>query len=620
METDKHPGYAFDDFVLEVGRRLLSRRGTGEPITLTAKAFDTLLYLVEHRGETLTKDALLAAVWPGVVVEENSLTQCISMLRQALGETPGENRYVATVPRKGYRFVGTVTKRQPAAAAAPAAVDPKRSRRPLWIGATAVAIVGAAAAVLLFMREGSTPPASHTLAVLPFKPLLAAERDESLELGMTQSMIASLGAHEGMSVRPMSSVRRYGAADQDPLAAGRALHVESVLDGWLRHHDDRLRVSVRLLRVSDGRQLWADEHDEPITGIIGAQDRISAKVAETLLPRITSGSTVSHTLGGTLDSAAYLAYAHGTYAMSRSTEESLLLAIGYFEQAIARDPHFALAYAGLADSHQIMAVFGMRPPSESMPRARDAVLKALQIEPRLASAYAILGQIKVQYDRDWSGAEADFARAIALDPALAEPHMYWGVLLGMRGEPDRGLAELERAQQLEPLLTLAKTRAGSVLYFARRYDEAVAQLTESLALDDRPGVAHAALGRVYLRTGRYDLALAEFGKIRGPTPGSFGDVGQALALSGQRAAAQAELDRVLALAAKRYVNAVDIASIYTALGDKENALAWLDRALQQRASTLGYLAQNPAFDVLHGDPRFASIVDRIGLWKRPLTK
>jgi tetratricopeptide (TPR) repeat protein len=190
----------------------------------------------------------------------------------------------------------------------------------------------------------------------------------------------------------------------------------------------------------------------------------------------------------------------------------------------------------------------------------------------------------------------------------------------MRGELDRGLEELKQAQQLEPLLTTAKTRTGVLLYFAHRYEEAIAQLTESLALDDRPGPAHAFLGRAYMRTGRYELALAEFAKTHGPTPGSFGDVGQALALSGRRAEALAELDRVLKLSTQRYVSAGDIASIYASLGDTDNALAWLDRALQQRASMLGFLAQNPAFDELHDDPRFAAIVDRVGLWKRPLAK
>jgi tetratricopeptide (TPR) repeat protein len=186
---------------------------------------------------------------------------------------------------------------------------------------------------------------------------------------------------------------------------------------------------------------------------------------------------------------------------------------------------------------------------------------------------------------------------------LSEPHLYWGVLLDMRGELDRGLEELRQAEQLEPLLTVAKTRVASLLYFAHRYDEAIAQIKESLALDDRPGIAHALLGRVHLRTGRYDLALAEFAQIHGPTPGSFGDVGQALALSGRRAEAQAELG-YSSYQPGANVSAGDIASICASLGDTENALVWLDRALQQRASLLGFLAQNPTFDGLHNDPRF----------------
>jgi TolB-like protein/Tfp pilus assembly protein PilF len=491
-----------------------------------------------------------------------------------------------------------------------------------WLSAAALLVLVAIGIFLLQRDRGghSAAPSIQTLAVLPFKPLLPTERDESLELGMTESMIASLGARGGLTIRPLSSVRRYGSPEQDPLAAGRALGAESVLDGALQHHGDQLRVSVRLLRVTDGRQLWAHQFDGNVSGIFGVQEQISAKVAETLSARFTAAEGTLPTLGGTQDSTAYLFYANGRYALARSTEPSLVLAIGYFEKAIERDPQFALAHVGLADCYAVLGIFGMRPPAESLPRARDAVLKALQIEPRLAGAYGTLGQIKMQYDRDWDGAEADFVRAIALNPSLSEPHLHWGVLLAMRGEPDRGLEELKQAQQLEPLLTLPKTRAGSVLYFAHRYDEAIAQITESLALDDRPGVAHALLGRVYLHTGRYDLALAEFAKTRGPTPGSFGDVGQALALSGRRAEALAELDRVLKLSTQRYVSAVDIASIYASLGDTENALAMLERALQERASTLGFLAQNPAFDGLHDDPRFAALVDRVGLWKRPLAK
>jgi DNA-binding winged helix-turn-helix (wHTH) protein/TolB-like protein/Tfp pilus assembly protein PilF len=633
MDTDKRPVYEFGDFVLESGQRRLLRRDGGEPLALTAKAFDTLLYLIEHRGETLDKDSLLRAIWPGVIVEENSLTQSVSSLRQVLGETPAENRYIATVPRKGYRFVGEVSVRTapagPGVAATPTAAvaaGSARSSRWPWIGATLLVALVALGTLLLQQGRSGHPatPEINTLAVLPFKSLLPAERDaqrdQPLELGMTESLIASLRARGGLTVRPLSSVARYDSIGQDPLAAGRALQAQSVLAGSLQRQGAALRVAVRLLRVADGRELWAQQFEGDVTGIFGIQEQIAARVAETLAARGAALDGASSALGGTRDSAAYLLYANGRYALARTTEPSLVLAIGYFEKAIERDPQFALAHVGLADCYVALGTFGMRPPAETLPRARDAVLKALQLEPRLAAAYGTLGQIKLQYDRDWAGAEADFARAIALNPTLAEPHLYWGVLLGMRGELDRGLEELKQAQQLEPLLTIAKTRTGSLLYFAHRYDEAIAQLNESLALDDRPGIAHAALGRAYLHTGRYDLALTEFAKVHGPTPGSFGDVGQALALSGRRAEALAELDRVLKLSTQRYVSAGDIASIYASLGDTENALAWLDRALQQRASMLGFLAQNPAFDGLHDDPRFAAIVDRVGLWKRPLVK
>jgi len=625
MDSAKRTVYEFGDFILEGGRRRLLRRGSNDVLALTGKAFDTLLYLVEHRGETLDKDTLLRVIWPGVIVEENSLTQGISMLRQVLGEAPGENRYIATVPRKGYRFVAEVTEpsrlmQNAAASTGTLAAAPQRKWL-AWIGAAVVAVLVATGAY--FLQRGvarDTPSAIHTVAVLPFKPMHSAERDESLELGMTESMIASIGAR-GLNVSPLSSVRRRGAIDLEPLGVGRALQTGSVLDGSLQHRGDQLQVSVRLLRVADGRELWAHLFEGNISSIFGIQEQISAKVAETLAGKSTAaGAPAPQTVGGTRDATAYLLYANGRYALARSTEESLALAIGYFEQALERDPQFALAQMGFAESHMILGIFGMRAPAETMPRARDAVLKALRIEPRLAGAYSTLGQIKLEYDRDWDGAASDFARAIALDPSHAEAHLRWGVLLGMRGELDRGLEELKQAQQLEPLLTLPKTRAGSLLYFAHRYDEALAQTTESLALDDRPGIAHALLGRIYLRMASYDLALAEFAKNPGPTPGSFGDLGQALALSGRRAEALAELDRVLKLSTQRYVPAGDIASIYASLGNSENALIWLDRALQQRAPVLGFLAQNPAFDQLHGDPRFAAIVDRIGIWKRPLAK
>src|SRR5258708_2783401 len=311
MDSAKRTVYEFGDFILEGGRRRLLRRGSDDALALTGKAFDTLLYLVEHRGETLDKDTLLRVIWPGVIVEENSLTQGISMLRQVLGEAPGENRYIATVPRKGYRFVAEVTEASRAAmqdATAPSTGTisdaPKRSVWLAWIGAAAVVLV--AVGVDLFQRGvgPDTPSTIHTVAVLPFKPLLPSERDESLELGMTESMIASIAAR-GLSVSPLSSVRRRGAIDQDPLGVGRALHTGSVLDGSLQHRGDRLQGSVRLLRVADGRELWAHQYEGNISSIFGIQEQISAKVAESLSGKSTAAGTAApQTVGGTGDATA----------------------------------------------------------------------------------------------------------------------------------------------------------------------------------------------------------------------------------------------------------------------------------------------------------------------------
>jgi DNA-binding winged helix-turn-helix (wHTH) protein/tetratricopeptide (TPR) repeat protein len=494
MPTGNRAVYEFGGFVLDAyGRRLL-RQDSQELVPLTGKVFDTLLYLVEHRGETLGKEQLLQAIWPELVVEENNLTQNVSTLRQLLGETRGENRFIATVPRKGYRFVAEV-----------------------------------------IARDSQTVPATPALAEAP-------------------STVSA--------ARPTKRSRWF----------------------W--------GVGVMLVLALGGVFLWLK---------MGPAD-----------------NPLRSAVGGTADSDAYVLYSNGRYALSRANESSVQLAVDYFQRALARDPQFALAHAGLADCHLVLGVFGMRAPADSFPRARDAALRALQLEPRLAQAYAALGHIKMQYDRDWDGAAADFDRAVELNPRIPEPRMYRGVLAMMRGDLDHGLEELKQAQKIEPLLTLSKTRIGSMLYFARRYAEAEQQLKESLALDDRPAIAHRALGRVYLHTGRPELALAEFAKSGGTSPGSYADVANALASAGRRGEALAELRRVLDIASQRYVSGVDLAAIYAGLGDADNALLWLERALEQRASTLGFIAQNPAFDGLHRDPRFVDVVRRIGVWRGPL--
>lgn len=625
-----HALYEFGDFALDVGQQRLTRRDTGEAIPLTSKVFDTLVCLVERPGETLDKEFLLRSVWPGVIVEENSLTQNVSTLRQILGETRGENRYIATIARRGYRFVAKVTRREEAAVPVtqlssvaepnPAAVTQKREIP--WRTLTALAVLAILTTLIAWLQRPAAPgptvaAGSQTLAILPFRPLLPAERNESLELGMAESLISNLGRYSPQAISPLSSVRRYAALNQDAIAAGRELRVGTVLDGSLQRRGDRLRVSVRLLRVSDGRQLWAQSFDQDFTSIFDVQDVISARVAQALSVRWL-GDGATRGAPYTQDPEAYALYASGRFAWTRQNEPGLVAAVDFFERAIARDPRYALAYAGLADSYAVMGVFGIRAPHEVFPKARQAVERALSIDPDLAAAHSALGHIKVQFEHDWDGAAKEYARAVELDPALALTYHRIARLYGMQGDIERGLAASQRAQQLEPLWLWPRVGEGDLLYYARRYDECIRQLEQVLVLDDRADSARSSLIRGLLAKADYGRALVEIEKRPIQAPGSHALRAQALALSGHRAEANAELDRVLAQSREHYISPYEIAMIYASLADTNNAFLWLGRAMEDRSALVNFLAQEPTFDALHADPRFAALVQQLGIYHRVL--
>jgi DNA-binding winged helix-turn-helix (wHTH) protein/TolB-like protein/Tfp pilus assembly protein PilF len=641
-------------FIVDARRRLLLRRDSGEVVALNSKAFDTLLFLASHPGEVLDKDTLLAALWPGVVVEENSLAQNVSAIRHALGEVHGENRYIATVPRRGYRFVAEVRALEelpptvdlpapgrdsstspespppgsPPPGAAPVGAPPgRRVPAAWWIGGVAVLV--ALAGATAFWRSGrvaveaSAPAELQALAVLPFKPLVLAERDESLELGMTDSLIAKLSELDGHVVRPLSSVRRYSQPDQDPLLAARALDAHMVLDGSLQHSGGRLRVAARLLDVKDGRQVWAGSFDEDFTTIFEVQDTIARRVSEALRVPLSDRMARRSERGSTTNSAAYLAYANGKLAWSRLTRRSLEQSIGEFQKALALDPRYALAHVGLADSYATLGVFGMMAPEEAYPRARRAAEQALALEPDLAAVHATLGHISVQYDLDWIAGMAGYDRAIALDPNYARTYHWRGIAHSMHGATARALADFERARQLEPLWIAPRAATGNALFYARRYSASIDELTETLALDERADNARTYRARAYLHSGQRELALAEFLRLRereARTPGSFGDFGQALALLGRTDEARAELTRLEQLAATRYVPALDLATIHASLGDRERAFQWLERAFDDRSTNLAFLEYDPSFDALRGDSRFDALVERIGQRKRKVSK
>jgi len=501
----------------------------------------------------------------------------------------------------------------------PASAIRLRTRRKLdlAIGLLLFGVLGYLAATWNW-REPNTKPApapeapAATLAVLPFKPLLAATRDEALELGMTDTLIARLSGIEDVTVRPLSSVRRYGELEQDALAAGRELQVASVLDGSIQREGNRLRVTVRLINVADGSQLWSERFDEPQDDVFAVQDSIADRVIGALALRLTDSDRRRMDRYRTRDAQANHLYVLGRGLCISRRAENLDRGIEYLERGVARDPDYALLHAALADCYAIKTVFAGEPPLPLYARAREAATRALALDPGLGDAHATLGHLKWRFEFDWSGAEEGYLRAIELDPRNATAHYRLALLRGFAGRFDDGLAEMEIARQLEPLWAPAAANHAWLLVLAGRYAEGEAEARRAIEID--PDFAHSrsVLGRALLGQQRYDEALEAFRSRKGPGPGSYADVAVTLAAAGRLAEARQELDGLLVLSRQHYVPAYDIAIGYAAIGDQEAALDWLDKAVEERAN-MQAIRVDPALASLHANPRFKTIVKRVGV-------
>ena len=448
--------------------------------------------------------------------------------------------------------------------------------------------------------------------MLPFKPLVADHRDESLEMGMADTLIVRLSSLRHVTVRPVSSVRKFSGLEQDPVAAGRELGVESILDGQMQRSGDRIRVTARLIGVGDGKQLWADQFDVEFSDVFTVQDLISEKVISALELELTGEEQKRLTKHYTENAEAYQLYINGRFYWERRTLEGLKKAIEYFEQAIGRDQNYALAYAGLSDSYALLGVFHL-PPKEAFPKAKEAALNALRIDDRLAEAHTALGHIRVQYEYDWVGAEREYQRAIDLKPNYVNAHHFYALYLSIVGRFDEGIEEIKRAQELEPSSLFIHTNLGHILYRAQRYDEAIDQVKRVLEMNPSFDHAHSVLGLAYLQKGMVEQAIAEFQKRKVPVTGGAGDLGQAYASAGRRTEALKEIDKLQELSTQRYVAAYNLALIYASLGDKGNALEWLEKAYEDRSTQLIWIKADPRLDNLRSEPRFKAVIKRLGL-------
>ena len=450
--------YDFGGFRIDGGRRLLLH--DGQEVTLTPKIFDTLFYMVRNGGKLITKDELMSEIWPDTVVEENNLNKNISVLRRVLGEKRGEHRFIATIPGHGYKFVADVSGvAQRSITADLLILDTPAIDDQVQLAPTPqepadhikrnVAVLGAVLSIVIiaagiyFWRAPLRPEPSvpQTIAVLPFKSLAAENRNEALEIGMADALISKLGG-EDIIVRPLGSVSKYIDLGSDPLAAGRELSADILLDGTIQTSGDKIRVAAKLFRVGDGKQLWAGQFDQTYTDIFSVQDSISEKVASALKIRLSQNEKKHYTQ----NVEAYQLYMLGRIHGAENDRPEMERAIGYFQQAIEADPNYALAYVGLADSYRGLATGGEMPATEYFPKAKVAAQKAIEIDDTLADAHAILGHIIFWYDWDWAAAEIEYKRALELDPFNANAHLYYAHVLSGRGEHDKALAEISRAR------------------------------------------------------------------------------------------------------------------------------------------------------------------------------
>jgi DNA-binding winged helix-turn-helix (wHTH) protein/TolB-like protein/lipoprotein NlpI len=646
--------YEFGPFRLDPAERVLLREG--KVVALTPKAIETLAVLVEHNGHLIGKEELIRRVWPDTIVEEGNLNNIIYMLRRALGETADERKYIETFSKRGYRFVAEVRAAQaqhnaqadPAVAPAPTlsdqySVTPARPlahsptlpvfllrplrERPGWALLTAGLLVSALAIALFYVwrssqrRDAATPTSAaaplRSVAVLPFRVLSSEKDDEYLSLGLADALITSLSHTRQIIVRQTSAVSKYAWTEKDPLEAGREQGVEAVLDGQVQRIGERVRVTARLVRTSDGAPLWADRFDEHFTHVFAIEDAIAEKVAQAMIRTMAGAAEQKHlTRRYTENNEAYQAYLKGRHFWNKRTTTSFEQAVAHFQQAIRLDPNYALAYVGLADTYTLLSFFTIAAPNDVFPKAKAAANRALAIDPTLAEAYVALGQVKSVYEWDWDGAEEQFQKGLALN--ANDPNLYhWRSLnLMAMGRLEEARAAMLRALKFDPLLLIANVNLGRIDYYAGRYDQAIEQYRRAIELDTNFARAHLRLGMAFVQQSRYKEAIAEYEKTReisGDTPQLTAHIAQAMALSGKKSESRALLVELQQRATRQYVPPYSIALIHIGLGENQAAFDWLEKAYTDRSSGMIYFKVEPMLAPLRSDARYQDILRRMGL-------
>jgi TolB-like protein/DNA-binding winged helix-turn-helix (wHTH) protein len=631
LPADSHRQLRLDEFELDLQTAELSNNG--QRFVLQGQPFRVLTVLLERPGELVTREELKKRLWPSdtFVDFDHSLNKAVNRLREALHDPAEKPHYVETIPRRGYRFIATVrpvtvdfADRSGPVTSAPI---PAPARRLSWpraaklsliaLSTVAVILVGS---ILAWRARSSVktnrPVNIQSLAVLPLENLSGDSSQDYFADGMTDALITSLGQIRSLRVISRTSVMQYRGVHKPLPQIARELNVDAVVEGTVVRSSGQVRIAAELIQASTDNHLWSQSYERDLTDVLGLQHEIASAIAKQIRMTLTPGEQIRAGIKQPVNLEAYESYWRGEYFLNRATPDSLHKAADYFRQAIEKDPSYPPAYTELAAVYQILGEMGAIPPKVAFPKAKLLIAKALELDPQFASAHAALGWNLLDYDFDFAGAGAELQRAVELNPNGADGHLGLGVYYTAMGRLQESVQEVQRARELAPLDSIINTGLCDALYVARRYEEALAQCKANLDLDPSSPIPHRRLGAIYVAKAMNSEAASEFlrsDELGGASPAMIAALKAGARDSGLPGFWTAWLQFKRARIAAGKEEPMALASVYCLVGDTDKALIWLEKAFKARRSAIVFLGVLPAFDSLRSDPRFVSLLRRIGL-------
>ena len=613
--------------LFEFDQRSGELRKQGLKVRLQGQPVEILSMLLARPGELVTREELQKKLWPGdtFVDFDPSLNAAMKRLRSALGDSAETPRFIETLARRGYRFLAPVDA-QPVApvevpVAVPVALPPQRRgfhRHRLLLQVALVAIPVVALGVTLFSSK-VVNRADHeridSLLVLPLKNLSGDPEQDYFADGMTDALNARLAGVSALRVISQTSSLVYRGTHKPLSQIARELHVNGIVEGSVLRSGDRVRINVQLVQPATERRIWGQIYEHDVQDVLVLQSEVTRAIVNEIQAKLTPREKQRLASVHASHPDAHVAYAKGRFFWNKRTDEGLRKAVDYFGQAIEKDPAYALAYVGLADSWVPRAWYAYLPPKEAFPHARNAITKALELDPDLAEAHTTLAFIKLYYEWDWAAADREFLRAIELNPNYANAHHWYGEYLSLVGRHNLAIREAERARELDPLSSIINTWVGSRYFFARRYDTAVEQYRNVVELDPGFVPVHLALGQSYVQKQMFPEGIRELEKavdLSGGSPVYLASLAHAYGVTGRKRDTSRVIDQLQNLAGQRYVAAYDMALAWLGLGDHDRALASLETSVDDRSPRLLFLSVEPRFDPLRSNARFQALVRRVG--------